>query len=37
MNNYVDELVDQMNKETVEMPSTLEVIMALAGMEDDDV
>lgn len=37
MKDYVDELVDQMNKETVEMPSTLEVIMALANMEDDNV
>ena len=36
MNSFLDELVEQSIKETTEMPSTLEVIMALADEEDED-
>ena len=33
---FIDKMVDSMNEATQEMPSALEVIMALADMDDDE-
>lgn len=33
---FINQMVDSMNEETQEMPSALEVIMALADMDDDE-